>query len=711
MTDPRLPAIQSRLAAGDAAGARALADALLADAALADAVRMPALVLRSRAHEAQRDLPRAIADLQAALALDPKQARLWSELGFLCVDAGSNAQAIVAFERAVQADPGYVRAWSNLGNALRTAGRIDEAIRAVERAVALDERYAIGWSNLGALRRDAGHDAAAEDALRRALAFDPGNRAAMATLASILRARSDLDAAIGLLSRVVELDPRDAQAMLQLANALAERDDLAGARAAYARAGAVDATMLRALFGQWLTLPMVPESAAALDAARKAYADGLARVEAAAPARAAAMGAAQLVDELRWSNFLLAYHGGGDRVLQERYAGIVAGLLRGRAPEWVGAVPPRPRAGSRIRVGFASTFFRDGTVGRYFERWITDLPRDTFDVHVYHLAPGFDAVAQRLAQAAARFHRCPGWPPSRVAPLIRADALDVLVYPELGMGAVTFALAALRLAPLQCAAWGHPVTTGHATIDVFFSSAAMEPANAAADYTERLVTLPGIGTRYRAPEVPEDATRVRFGLPDDRPLLLCPQSLFKIHPDNDALFARVLAAAPDALLVCFEGADRRLTAAYAARLRAAGIAADRVRVLPQYPHEDFLRVNRVCDAMLDTLHWSGGNTSLDALACGLPIVTLPGRFMRGRQSAGMLQLMGLPELVARDGDDYVRIAAELAGDPARRQALARRIRDAHPRVFDDAAPVAALAQWLRDAVESGSRADGAPSRR
>ena len=54
-------------------------------------------------------------------------------------------------------------------------------------------------------------------------------------------------------------------------------------------------------------------------------------------------------------------------------------------------------------------------------------------------------------------------------------------------------------------------------------------------------------------------------------------------------------------------------------------------VLPAVPHDDYQRVNLACDAMLDTLHWSGGNTTLDALACGLPVVTLPGAFMITRQ--------------------------------------------------------------------------------
>ena len=119
-------------------------------------------------------------------------------------------------------------------------------------------------------------------------------------------------------------------------------------------------------------------------------------------------------------------------------------------------------------------------------------------------------------------------------------------------------------------------------------------------------------------------------------------------------------------------------------------------VRPQCRHDAYLQINQACDAMLDTRRWSGGNTSLDAIACGVPVVTLPGRFMRARQSAAMLTLAGVPELVAADENDYVRIAARLANDRDWGGEMAGRLVAGRSRVFDDAAPLAALASWLID---------------
>jgi len=366
-----------------------------------------------------------------------------------------------------------------------------------------------------------------------------------------------------------------------------------------------------------------------------------------------------------------------------------------------------PVRGRRIRIGFVSGFLRECTVGQYFSRWLTDLDRERFEVCFYPLGNHVDPVVEAIRLRADRVRPFVGGDtlPSLVAPVIRGERLDILVYPELGMEQVTFALAAMRLAPRQYAAWGHPVTSGHATIDRFFTCNTMEPPGAQAHYTERLVGLPGIGTRFARPALPAPAQRASLSLPEDAVLLLCPQSLFKIHPDNDVLLAKVLAGNPQAMLVLFAGRHPAITDQFMRRLGKCfdnyGISIrERTRVLPHFDHQGYLAMNLACDAMLDTLRWSGGQTSVDALDCGLPVVTLPGTMMRGRQSAGMLRLIGVEELIAQDVDDYIRIANRLCGDPEWRAALSAKIREHGARLFDDPEPTAALEAFYQEVAAS-----------
>jgi CRISPR-associated protein Csy1 len=597
-----------------------------------------------------------------------------------------------------------VRAWNNLGSALRKAGRLVDAVAAIRKALELQPDYAFGHATLGLIERDLGDEAAAEASLRTAIRLRPDLRGAIVGLAGLLQRQSRLDESAQLYVRALKISA-SANEWFQLGSVLADRGEPGQARDAFARALAADPRHLRAALGLHLTLPMLYDNVEHIATARAAYAQGLVALESLVEPCTRARPVADVLEGWQWSNFLLPYQGHDDRDLQQRYAALVGRSIDIAAADLRRPLARRARSGERIRIGFASAFFKIGTVGMYFRRWITGLDRSRFEIFAYHLHPGIDTIGSEIAANVDQFRHLvgPRWRITEVANAIRDDALDVLVYLELGMHSLTFALAALRLAPVQCAAWGHPTTTGHSTIDYYLSAAAMEPPDAATQYSERLVLLPGIGTQYSPPAIPDDTDRARFSLPAGKVLLLYPQSLFKVHPENDELIAAVLAAAPAATLVLFEGRHPALTDRFMRRLERAFVARglairERALVLPSLSHPDYLRVNRVCDAMLDTLHWSGGNTSLDALACGLPIVTLPGALMRGRQTAGMLDVMGAHDLIARSRDDYVRIAVKLATDAPWREEQCRRIVKGRDRLFDDRAPIDRLQAFLQDAA-------------
>jgi CRISPR-associated protein Csy1 len=411
---------------------------------------------------------------------------------------------------------------------------------------------------------------------------------------------------------------------------------------------------------------------------------------------------AECFDQLFRVNFFLAYQGLDDTTFQRDYGDFVTSLIGAHLPALSQTPPQQDARGRRIRVGFASGYFRQCTVGGYFRRWVTHLDRRRFETFVFHSSPRRDAMTREIAAQCDHFIdlAAPGFGSLETCgKRIRAEKLDVLIYPELGMDAHSFLLATLRLAPLQCAGWGHPVTSGLASIDYFLSSRAAEPADAAAHYREKLVLLDGLGVSYPRPLCPNSKNRGDFGLPASKTLYLCPQSLFKLHPDFDALLARVLTNDADGVLVLFAADNPALTSCFIDRL--TGVFArygldirQRVVVLPYLRHPDYLEVNRLCDVMLDPPHWSGGNTALDALASGLPIVTFNGRFMRGRQSAAMLKQVGLAQLIARDADDYARIAHALAHDSAWRDEIQTQLRARVDTLFDQAAAIASLQRFL-----------------
>ena len=75
-------------------------------------------------------------------------------------------------------------------------------------------------------------------------------------------------------------------------------------------------------------------------------------------------------------------------------------------------------------------------------------------------------------------------------------------------------------------------------------------------------------------------------------------------------------------------------------------------------------------------------------------------FLRGHVSAGIMRAAGLDELVARDEDGYVKIAARLATDPAYRRQISEIMQANGRAVFDNSAPVQGLADFLASVVRT-----------
>jgi predicted O-linked N-acetylglucosamine transferase (SPINDLY family) len=659
------------------------------------------LLLEGGVLQDRGDLAGAHERFTRAASVAPDWAPAHIELGSSLLDQERVAEALESFRKATHLDAKSVRAWNNLGVALQSLDRLDEALRAFNHALSLNPNFALAQFNAGRLynlRND--HKLALQHA-QAAVKVDPKHVEAWLLVGDIQRRLRDPAAALAAYTAAAKAAPDNLKAMNVVAEMLAEIGRFDEARRGYWSIWQRFPENFKAGLGANLLLPQVYASREHMDIVRREFGQGLERLHGAADGFRFARPEAAL-SEARWTNFYLAYQGRNDRHLQRRYGELQERVLKRAVPDYFRTRPKRA-GGDRLRVGFFSHFFFNCTAGRYFASWITHLDPKRFEKYVYYTNEWVADDTRTIAAGAEVFRHLPGRTLHTIARNVLADELDVLVYPELGMHPETFTLAGLRLAPVQVSGWGHPNTPGLPAIDWFFSCEAMEPADCASHYSERLGLLPGLGTRYAIPKADDHRTRADFGLPEQRTLYLVPQSLFKIHPDNDDLIARVISQDPKGTAVLFASNHDAVTQALGARLGAAfrrhkiDIHERAIFLMPNLPHPSYLRLNALCDVMLDTLHWSGGNTSLDALASGLPVVTLPGEFMRGRQSQAMLRTLGAPELVAKDADDYVSTALRLGQDPAQRRDIAERIAANRLALFERDEPIRALEGLLERA--------------
>jgi protein O-GlcNAc transferase len=660
-----------------------------------------AQVALSNVHDGRGDLPAAIGALEAALKMRPDYAGAWNNYGVVLSKLGRLAEAETALRRVTEIDPGFVPAHFLLGNILVEQGRLADALAHYRRATGLRPDFAEAHANMGCALKELGRLDEAGASCREALRLRPDFAEAHYYLGVIYRDQARRGEALACFDEALKLKPGLAEAHHGRGHVLCDEDRCDEAVGCFETAVSLDPEYAVARWS--LAMAQVP-------AVFPADADPL-RCRAAFSSELGVL--ERWFDEARSAEgykivgnqtpFFLAYQEENNRDLLERYGRLCTRLMAG----WFDrqAVPRAENRGSAgaVRVGVVSRFFREHSVWNAIVKgWFQRLDRERFELLAFNLGTGEDGETQLAKARASHFEQGARGLREWVDAITRQRP-DVLIYPEIGMDALTVKLASLRLAPVQVATWGHPETTGLPTMDYYLSAEDLEPGGAQENYTERLVALPHLGCFTQPSRIAAAEPAAGPGTDAGTPLLLCPGAPFKYAPRHDRVLVEIARRLGDCRFVFFthfnpgfsDKLRRRLETVFA---RDGLDFGDFATFVPWQERPQFCGWLRRADVFLDTIGFSGFNTAMLALECGLPVVTREGRFMRGRLASGILKRMGLPDLVARTEEDYVALAVGLARDAAHRTRVRERIQGSLSALFDDVAVIRALEDFLLGAA-------------
>ncbi len=435
----------------------------------------------------------------------------------------------------------------------------------------------------------------------------------------------------------------------------------------------------------------IHDSTAAIGEARQRFEQGLERLIEAPPHIDDPLNKADL------PTFYLAYHGLCNRALHSKLAQAFMAAVPGL--EWqADHCRCSARRPGRIRVGFISRFLHTHSIGKVARGLVAHLSREHFEVFVLHIPPVKMDETARWIQA----HADHSLVIDESLPTARAQIagleLDILFYQDIGMEPYSYLLAFSRLARVQCVSYGHPDTSGVPNMDYYISNDLYEPPDAAGHYSERLVelhALPTLAYYFRPTVNGALPTRTELGLPTNAHLYVCAQSLFKLHPDMDDAMRRILEQDGSGRIVLFAGDCAEWGVQLMRRFRRTmPEVADRIQFLPRQPYQRFLELLGAADVVIDTPHFNGMNTSIDAFSVGTPVVTLPTGLQRGRFTQAMYRTMEIDWGVARDADEYAALAVEVATDAERQRGLRQLILERSRLLFEDRRAVAEFERFF-----------------
>jgi protein O-GlcNAc transferase len=646
----------------------------------------------------------SIAAFRGALNARERYIEAALNLGLAHESAGQPAQAERAYGQALQWRPEDFNAASNLGNLLRRVGRLDDALPWLELARRLQPDSAQANGNLALLLTDLGRFREAVQLAQAAAEIESDKPEWWGALGVAERLQRNIAPAIAALRKAVDLSPDDEGSLSELSLAMGEAGAIDESRAILARFKPGGRHAERMRWTMALSLPSVYTSEAQVDSERGRFSRGLDEIAGKLELDTPTQKQSAYEAVCGVATFLLHYQGRNNTELQNRFGDLVTRVMAARAPRYMQPCGWRATAhGGRLRIGIVSSHLMHHTVSRYFRILLAGLDPARFDVRVWYSGEMRDASTDYIAARVSEFEHV-NEDALATAARIRVAELDVLVYPEIGMDPRHNVLGALRLAPVQCVLYGHPITSGLQNIDYFLSGKALEPHDAAAHYREDLALLPGLGAcPERPPAAGSGAWLDRFSSP--ALLLLCLQNHLKLVPAFDQTLAQI--AAQTRARIGFFIRDPVVGQLF--RTRIEGVFSQwgldprlSLVFVPSQSYEAYLGAIERATLVLDSPGFSGGATSLDAFSAGAPVLTHQGEMARGRQTAGMLEMMRIDGLTAKSDSEYVAMAANLVGDPAARAAFRQTIIERSHVLFEHQSVISAFSEFLQRAAEKAA---------
>jgi protein O-GlcNAc transferase len=578
-------------------------------------------------------------------------------LARLLEDKGDLDGGATELEQVLRVRPDYFGALCNYADVLTKLRRVDDAISALRRAVAMQPRNFDVNYKLGYLLVEKEQPAEAEQLLKRALLSNPGSLEARATLVNLYQSQGNLPDAAVQAEAALKLRPDWVDMLFDYGLIIKRLSRTLEAQAAFRRILEIDPGYVRA----YQMLGAVLLSQCRIQEALEVFEDGRKHCADAFVLESPEMFALNCRDDIS-TDELFARHVDYGMRLEQLHPARFEPFDNVRDPN------------RRLRIGYVSAEFQEHVVPLFLLPLLEERDRSAFEVYCYSTGDAADKMTERLRSLADFWCDAARMSANEVADLIHYDRIDILIDLTGHSGIPNLRVFAQQPAPVQATWVGYLNTTGLTRMQYRISDNYCDPPGLTDRYhTEKLVRLPHSQWCYRPfaefeceREAPfERNGYVTFGSFNQ---------IAKITPTVRKLWGDILTQVPDSRLLVAGVVDEGARENLYRDLQDAGVDRARITMLPFMPIEDYYRSFGRVDIALDTMPFSGGTTTCDALWMGTPVVTAPGERSWSRSAASILTTLGLQDWIADSQEDYVRRAVQFARNPSTIPGLRKSLR-------------------------------------
>ncbi|MGE5658731.1 MAG: hypothetical protein ACM37W_19190 [Actinomycetota bacterium] len=312
---------------------------------------------------------------------------------------------------------------------------------------------------------------------------------------------------------------------------------------------------------------------------------------------------------------------------------------------------PHPK---KIAV-ITSLWFSQHSVYRTLSEFVESL-KDNYELTLVHLGPIRNNLDIGFFKEIRYVYIVEG---SLNIDSLKNNDFIAVYYPDIGMSSESIFLSNLRIAPIQLCGVGHSVSTFGSEIDYYISGAEVEiPEGAEANYSERLVLLPGFGVIHNRP-----IYQIRnLEKQPSRFIINCSWYAQKVNYPLLCYLKEVVKHCQKKILFRFFAGGaltRKNDFIPFARDLEAALGKEWSELIPAQPYEQYMALMEEGDICIEPYHFGGCNTVADSLYLRIPTITFEGNKWYNRIGSQMLHSVGLSELVAKTPEEYIALILKL----------------------------------------------------
>lgn len=614
----------------------------------------------------------AIASYEKAMAINPHDIQLLMTLVEVQKKAKNYPAAITALDLYLNRNPQSEKAWLEKGQLHQKLNQIKPAFEALDKARKSNPENPKTLLRFAEVLSDIGKVSDALTAYQRALKLSPEDPEILNNYGGLLLENKQYEEAITWLKKSAQINPNNHSASVNMGLAYESIGKISSAKEVYDRIKhkLADNDLFRLHIETMC--PGIAHSNEETDKYRKAVVAVLQKFDEQFPIQ---LNEPQLDKSYAVPSFNMTYQGKNDREIKSLWGKFYEKRI---PPVVLGSKNQKPK------IGFLVTHSHEGVFIKDTGGIIKNLDTDKFDLVV--LANGTDSLdtikhfVLREEVTYVSFSRILKVAVEEIASL----NMDFLYYWEVGSDLLNYLLPFYQLARIQISSWGSAFTSGNPRIQHYWSSKWLENKDYKTHYSEDVILFDNLPTYYYRIKKPDEIkTRKDFDLPTDKKIYLCAQSMIKAHPDFDELIKGILERDDHALVYFLSPKKQDQQKSLVRRFQSSLPAyLAKIKFLSRVGHQDYLALMALADVCIDPPHYSGANTTYEALQVGTPVVSLPGQLQRGKYTEALYKILELEKFIPKTKQEYVDLAVKIANDQSLKEKITNKVDKNMGRLFE-----------------------------